>query len=219
MLEILRDKSRFMKVALARPFVMMRFHPDVVSALCIPFGMIYIYFMLKEQYLLAAASALIAATMDFIDGTVAELTGKKSYFGNYFDAMMDKYLLAIIFIPLVLKWPLAGVLAFAFSFLESYAKPRVALVIITDNRDWPSIGGHADKLVIIVTGLALQGLFPQIRIGSLQIMEATLYLLATVTCVGTIQRMLYAKRLVEEAEKKGKILPYLKKNAGHKAVE
>ena len=46
-----------------------------------------------------------------------------------------------------------------------------------------------------------------------------LWLLIIMTIIGGAQRILYAKKLIEEAERKGKILPYLKKDAGHKAIE
>ncbi|MCX6803167.1 MAG: hypothetical protein NTY48_01200, partial [Candidatus Diapherotrites archaeon] len=95
-------------------------------------------------------------------------------------------------------------LALGFSMVSSYAKPRVALIIITDNRDWPAIGEHADKLVIVLVGLLL-------AFAGLNILWILLYFIAAIGLIGTLQRIAYAKGLITEAEKKGSLLPYIKK--------
>jgi len=202
---------------LAKPFAVLGVHPNIVSFLGIPLALVAGYFIYSGNYLLASIFALLAITMDFIDGAVAELTKKKSYFGNYFETMMDKYVEMILLGSFVFVFPFESVFALGFSLMESYAKPRVGLVIITDNRDWPAIGEHADKLSLIIIGLLLASFVP--AIFGIETLRIVLWLLIAMTIIGGVQRILYAKKLIEEAERKGKILPYLKKDAGHKAIE
>jgi len=217
MLGKLRERSKTLSLALAKPFIALHIHPNVVSFLGLPIILAAGYFIATGNYLPAGILALVAVSMDFIDGAVAEATKKKSYFGNYFETMMDKYVEMILLGSFVFAFPLESVFAIGFSLMESYAKPRVGLVIITDNRDWPAIGEHADKLSLVIIGLLLASFVPKIfGIATLRIM---LWLLIAMTVVGGAQRIHYAKRLIEEAEQKGKILPYLKKDAGHKAIE
>jgi phosphatidylglycerophosphate synthase len=217
MLGQLRSKTKPLAFTLARPFAALRMHPNMVSFLGIPLILIAGYFIYHSNYLLAAVFTLLAITMDFIDGAVAELTKKKSYFGNYFETMMDKYVEMILLASFAFHFPVESVFALAFAFMESYAKPRVALVIITDNRDWPAIGEHADKFVLIISFLFLAAFVPVIL--GVETLRLMLWLLIIMTIIGGAQRILYAKKLIEEAERKGKILPYLKKDAGHKAIE
>ncbi|MCD6479058.1 MAG: CDP-alcohol phosphatidyltransferase family protein [Candidatus Diapherotrites archaeon] len=217
MLGQLRSKTKPLAFTLAKPFAALHLHPNLVSFFGIPLILVAGYFIYHSNYLPAAVFTLLAITMDFIDGAVAELTKKKSYFGNYFETMMDKYVEMILLASFAFHFPVESVFALAFSFMESYAKPRVALVIITDNRDWPAIGEHADKFVLIISFLFIAAFFPVIL--GIETLRLMLWLLIIMTLIGGAQRMLYAKKLIEEAERKGKILPYLKKDAGHKAIE
>jgi len=217
MLGRLRGKTKKLAFILAKPFAVLGIHPNIVSFLGIPLALIAGYFIYSGNYLLAGLFALLAITMDFIDGAVAELTKKKSHFGNYFETMMDKYVEMILLGSFVFAFPFESVFALGFSLMESYAKPRVGLVIITDNRDWPAIGEHADKLSLIIIGLLLASFVP--AIFGIETLRIVLWLLIAMTIIGGAQRILYAKKLIEEAERKGKILPYLKKDAGHKAIE
>lgn len=53
----------------------------------------------------------------------------------------------------------------------------------------------------------------------IETMRLVLLILIAMVLVGGIQRIIYAKRLIDEGKKKGTILPYLLKRAGHKAIE
>ncbi len=192
---------------LAKPFIALRLDPNLVSLFAIPFAFAGAYAYASSQYGLALILLFLASVWDGIDGTVARALGKQTLWGNYFETMIDKLVEILLFLGLVFLHPLSGAAALGFSLLSSYAKPRVGLVIITDNHDWPAIGEHADKLVILFLITVGAFLFPG---NGFQIMEYGLWLLALISFIGTIQRMHYAKGLITEAQKKGNILPYLK---------
>lgn len=217
MLGIARSKTERLTNALAKPFVWLKVPPNLVSFLGIPLAFCATYFIFLQQYLLAFAFAFLAILMDFIDGSVAEQLGKKTYFGNYFETMMDKYTEVILLASLAFHFPIESALAVGLSLMESYAKPRAALVVIADNRDWPAIGEHADKLALFLTGLFVAAFFPVIQ--GIETMRIVLIILIAMVSIGGIQRILYARKLIKEGERKGTILPYLLRNAGHKAVE
>ncbi len=217
MLGKLRKKTKPLPVFLAKPFAAIGIHPNIVSFLGMPLALIAAFFIFQQHYLLALLFVVLAITMDLIDGSVAKLSGKKSYFGNYLETMIDKYVEFFLFAGFVFAYPLETVLVVGFSLIESYAKPRVALVIIADNRDWPAIGEHADKMVLLMAGLIASSFFPKI-IG-FQTMRLFLWLIIGMVFIGGIQRILYAKKLIRNAAKKGTILPYLKKGLGHKPIK
>ena len=204
----IRSKVKKSFLLLAKPFAALRIHPNIVSFLGLPLALISAYFILQNDFTFALIFAILAVTMDMIDGSVATLLNKRSNFGNYFETMIDKAVEVILLAPFVILYPLPAFLAISFSLIASYAKPRVALVIITDNRDWPAIGEHGDRLLLLLMGLFISIFYPVIN--TIPVMELVLYLIFAITLIGTVQRILYAKKLIEEAEKKGMLLPYIK---------
>jgi archaetidylinositol phosphate synthase len=206
MISKLRGKIGFLQNILAYPFIKLRIDPNLISVLGLILAIIGAYFVTQQNWLLALIFFILAPTMDLIDGTTARALNKRSNWGNYFETMIDKLvdfamLGSFAFIPI---YSIPAVLALGFSAVSSYAKPRVALIVITDNRDWPAIGEHADKLVILLVGLLLAVL-------GFNYLEYFLYLIALIAAIGSVQRMIYAKELIKEAEKKGTLLPYIKK--------
>ena len=210
MISKLRGKIGFLQNILAWPFIKLKISPNAISVIGLILAIIGVYFVTQQNWVLAFIFFLLAPTMDLIDGTVARKLNLKSNFGNYFETMIDKMVDFAMLGSFVLLFPVASVLAVGFSALSSYAKPRVALIIITDNHDWPAIGEHADKLVIVLVILLLAS-FGVTNLFGFNIIELGLYLIALISAIGTIQRMIYAKKLIKKAEKTGKLLPYIKK--------
>ncbi len=213
MLSKLRPRLKILQNILATPFIVLRINPNLVSLLGLLLAIIGAFFVFQQQWLFALIFFILAPTMDLIDGQVARALKLKSNWGNYFETMIDKFvdfamIGSFVFIP---GLQIPSILALGFSMLSSYAKPRVALIVITDNRDWPAIGEHADKLVIILLGLLLVSLGVN-TILEQNVLALALYLVAIISFIGTLQRMSYAKKLILEAEKKGNLLPYIKKN-------
>ena len=206
MISKVRGNIGLLQKVLAWPFIKLKISPNAISVIGLILALIGVYFVSQQNWLLAFIFFLLAPTMDLIDGTVARVLKKGSNWGNYFETMIDKIvdfamLGSFVLIP---GLQVAAVLALGFSMLSSYAKPRVALIIIADNHDWPAIGEHADKLIIILIVLLLASF-------GLNLIEYGLYLIALIAAIGTLQRMKYAKKLIAKAEKKGTLLPYIKK--------
>ncbi len=203
MISKLRKNIKWLQEPLAAPFVLLKINPNLVSVLGLVFALIGAYFVYQQNWLLALVFFILAPTMDLIDGTVAKKLNKKSNWGNYFETMIDKFVDFVMLSSFVFFYPLAAIIAVGFSMISSYAKPRVGLIVVTDNRDWPAIGEHADKLVILLIGLLLATL-------GYNYLEYALYFIALIALIGSVQRMFYAKELIKEAEKKGTLLPYIK---------
>ncbi len=196
-------------ILIAKPIAATGLNPNVFSFSGIPLALISANFILQKNFALAFLFALTAVSIDLFDGSVARLQGKNSLFGNYFETIIDKIVEVILFIGTAFLHPLASICALAFSMLVSYAKPRVALVIITDNRDWPALGEHSERMLLLLLGLffSIFGL----KFFGFEALELFLWLITITSLIGFAQRLNYAKKLIEEAEKTGNILPYLKK--------
>jgi archaetidylinositol phosphate synthase len=182
--------------------------PNQFTFLAIPLALIACFYLIQENYLMGLIFVLLSVLIDLFDGSFAKAKNKKTFFGNYWDAVTDKIVEAIIYFGFIFSFPMHAFLAFAFTMLNSYAKPRVALVIETDNHDWPAIGERADRLILLIAGLFLTLL---ISVPGINLIKTTLALISIITLIGLIQRILYAKKLIVKAEKENKILSYLKK--------
>lgn len=206
MLSELRTKIKPFSSFVSKPFIKAKIDPNIISTLGLVFAIVGAIFVIRHDWVLAFIFFVLAPLMDLIDGNVARALNKRSNWGNYYETMIDKLVDFVMLgsFALVPGFALPAVLALGFSAVASYAKPRVALIVVTDNRDWPGIGEHADKLSIVLIGLFLAAI-------GLNLIYWFLCLIALISFVGLLQRMLYAKGLIEEAEKKGTLLPYIKK--------
>jgi archaetidylinositol phosphate synthase len=176
----------------------LRIHPNIVSATALLIAPISCYFIATGNYWFGAVFAILAAAVDFIDGSVARAMNKASKFGSYFDAMLDKYVECIIYLGFILSdLALEGFLAITGSLLISYAKPRVAIVIAVDNHDWPAIGERAERLIILILGLILSAIFPVVL--GIPLLKIVLWIIIAITHIGAMQRIIYARKLIVAA--------------------
>ncbi|MFH1448090.1 MAG: hypothetical protein ABIG39_04455 [Candidatus Micrarchaeota archaeon] len=67
------------------------------------------------------------------------------------------------------------------------------------NRDWPAIGERADRLVVLFLGLLVCAVSGTV-VNGVDVLKATLVVVASMTLVGAVGRMVYAKRLIETFE-------------------
>ncbi len=200
-------KSSSIVNAVAKLFVLAGIHPMAVSLIAIPFALVSGFFTFHSSFLPAFFFGLLAVLMDLLDGPVARQSGKCSLFGNYIEGTIDKSVDFILIGSFVFLFPFATVLALGCSFLVSFAKPRVALVIITDNRNWPGIGERGDKMVLLLSGMFLASFYPMLF--GFETMKFALLLVAIVSIAGLFQRLSYGQKLIKEAKQCGTVLPYL----------
>jgi len=209
MLSHLRSALRPLVRLVAGPIAALRISPNAFSSFAIVLAATAAYFIYLQDFAMAFVFSSLAVSIDLFDGEVARLQKRNTLFGNYFETMVDKMVEITLFFGCALLFPAASFAAVGFSMLASYAKPRVALVIITDNRDWPAIGEHAERMVLLVAGILLS-IF-SVSIAGFKILEISLWFITLIAAIGTVQRIIYAKKLIEEAERIGTVLPYLKK--------
>jgi len=214
----LRPKLKGLFLAVTKPLALLPLTPNQFTALSIPLAIVSAYFLYAQQLLPALVFIIISILVDVLDGSFAFHKKMKSNFGNYFDAIVDKVVECVFYIGFAFISPILAILALAGTMLESYAKPRVGLVIIADNHDWPAIGERSDRLLVLIFGTLAALIVSQFLMFkyAVFVIEATLLLIFLLTLFGFLQRVSYAKKMVLKAEKEGNLLPYLKKQAQKK---
>lgn len=172
--------------------------PNHITLLSIPLSFFASLAIIKRYYLLAAILIALFSILDNLDGLVAKVLLKKSLLGDYLDSMADRYREIIFYLGFALGgYPLESSLAISGALLISFSKARTAMCISMDDHDWPAIGDMADRLTIIIFGLILAQIKPNILNHST--VSITLLILFIVAHIGAIQRIFYAKRLISKA--------------------
>jgi phosphatidylglycerophosphate synthase len=88
--QIIREKTRKIVDFVAKPFIWLKFGPNIISVLSI-FAVIAFFPLLKNgHFYLAALMILLNGFFDVMDGAVARATGKSSAFGKFLDRTIDK---------------------------------------------------------------------------------------------------------------------------------
>lgn len=152
-------------------------------------------FLYHHQGPLAGAlMGTLASLTDFVDGAVARYQNRQSAWGNYLEALVDRLVELTLLLTLIPDLGSIVAWALAASLFVSYCKPRVALVIPADNHDWPGIGDHSDRMVVLL--LAMAACQWSLRLGQLGIA-----LLTFMSAVGAVQRIRYAYGLIATAER------------------
>lgn len=192
MLGNIRPLLKPVVLCIAAPLARLGVPPNAFSISAIPLAAAAAWAITTSHWALALVCAALSGLVDLLDGSVARLQNRESPFGNYLDTMLDRVVEVVLYLGLVVVWPIPAATALAFSMLVSYAKARVALVIQTDDRDWPGIGDRADRIVLLLFGLLAAS------VGFPFVLLAIVWLIAAMTIVGTVQRMKYAHRLIEE---------------------
>ncbi len=196
----LRERTASFTAPVGRFIARSGIPPNAFTLLAIPVAGIAAVAFAGGHLALGATFMLLAFVTDAFDGAVARAQKRVSKFGNYLDAMVDKYVEIIPFVGLaILGYGLESFLVISGSLVLSYAKPRAALVVVLDNHDWPAIGERIDRTALIVAGILLAWIWPSFTLGGVTFntLSTALYLVTVVVFVGSVQRVLYAKKLIE----------------------
>ncbi len=175
--------------------------PNVFSFIALIWAVLAAYFIANMYMVSGLIFVVLAAIWDAFDGSLARAAHKVTKFGNYLDAMIDRYVEIIILLGFAFSgFFIESFLAVSGSLLVSYAKARTAIVVPIDNHDWPAIGERFDRLSLLVIGIIISIFFPDVVISEVRFstMSFFLYLIAIVAYIGSVQRIFYAKKIINK---------------------
>ena len=203
-----RNKTKNLFLQITKPLAILPITPNQFTFLSIPLAIVAAFFIINRQFWLALLFMILSVSVDLLDGSFAENKKMRTPFGNYFDSIAEKTVESIFYIGFAFVIPLPALLAYIGSMLESLAKPRAAMVIITEEHDWPNIGERGDRLLLLIFGVLASAIFPSFQ---MVILTPVFFVIFVFTMIGFVQRIFYARRLILKAEKNGTLLPYLKR--------
>lgn len=121
------------------------------------------YYLVTEDFLIAALFFFISSFIDLIDGSVARVTGRVTRLGAYLDTVIDRYVEGIIIIGLLFaSLPEFYIPAYAWIFIyffgsmmTTYVKAAAKEKELTDKEIKGGIIERAERLIILFIGILL----------------------------------------------------------------
>ena len=204
-----RDWTRPLTDAVGRVVAATRLTPNAITVLQLVLTLPVAWLLWQGPLLWGGLAMGLVASLDFVDGTVARLTGRITKAGGYLDSMVDRFVDALLLLPLLLRyddtwmWLVGSVFLFAMT-VTSFARAR----LFQDMRPPPAstwrrdLLERPDRYLILVPGVIAQGVLEEmgIRFDPLFWVVALLALLSLLT---VLQRMRTAMRLLGEADARG----------------
>lgn len=178
-------------------------NPNIFSSFALLWAVIAAYYIANKNITMGLVFVIITTIWDALDGSLARAEKKVTKFGNYLDAMIDRYVEIIIYLGFALAgFQIEAFLVVSGSLLVSYAKARTAIVVPIGNQDWPAMGERPDRLILLIVGMIMGIFLPMISLLGYVIssMSLFLYIIAIMVYVGSIQRVFYARNIIKKGQ-------------------
>jgi phosphatidylinositol phosphate synthase len=167
-----------------------------------------------QMWVLAGVLVLVFGIFDMFDGALARATGKASKFGAFLDSVLDRTGENLVLAGVAVgcaqaafsEGVLLAVLAMAFASVVTYARAKAEVVGLQGE---VGVAPRPERLVILAAGLVIGGLGEvgqrwdgfdtRLLPGSIPLAIA-LALIAGLSAITVIQRILHVKRQLEQQE-------------------
>ena len=193
--------SRHVNRRVSRPLARLLSHtpvtPNQVTIMSLGVALAGFFSFVYDHYIIGALLAQASSVVDGVDGDLARIKKQTSAFGGFLDSIVDRYADALIILGLTIwavgdgpnttVW-LAGFWTLAGSFAVTYTRARIENAPRTVfDRGITSAATRDVRLFIIMVGaLTGKGL-------------ATLMVLASLTNVVVLLRLVHARRVLKGA--------------------
>jgi len=192
----MREKFNSISIKLGMLFSKIPLTPNQWTVFALIPAFIAFYFLTKQDFLIAALFFAFSALIDWIDGSVARVTGRTSLFGAYLDTIIDRYVEGLIVLGLLFAslpefiLPAYFWIIFYFfgSLMSTYVKAAAKEKEFVEKEIKGGIVERAEKLIVLFIGILLAAIQPIYLVYVL----ALLGILANITA---FQRILIARKL------------------------
>jgi CDP-diacylglycerol--glycerol-3-phosphate 3-phosphatidyltransferase len=173
-----------------------RLTPNAISMVGLVGNVIAAVLVTQRLFLLAGIAFLLGSIMDTLDGRYSRMSGKGTPFGAFLDSTLDRVEEGIVLTAVGAYFASQGnefavaavVAAVLFSLMVSYTRARAEALGVECK---VGLATRAIRVVILSIGL----LFAEIvDIADRSLLEWSIYALALLTIVTTLQRVAHVRR-------------------------
>ena len=154
------------------------------------------YLLFQQQFLVAAAFFIVAGFLDFVDGSVARVTGRVSRFGAYLDTVVDRYIeflviLGLFFVPAPAVISInynVWILVYLFgAMMTTYAKAAAREKELVEKEIKGGLLERAERISLLFMAIIAAQF-------SLQYLSMLIAVLAVATNLTALQRITIARK-------------------------
>lgn len=203
-----REWTRPLTDGIGRAVAATKATPDQLTLLQLGLAVPAAWLLWKGPLVWGGVAMLVVASLDFIDGTVARLTGRVTRAGGYLDSMVDRFVDFLLLVPLLLRyddtrtWLVGSVFLFTMT-VTSFARSRVHQDLQVPASAWGrDLLERPDRYLLLIPAVLAQGILDAMG-RSLPLLFWTLYVLAVLSFYTVLQRMRTSLRLLREADARG----------------
>lgn len=204
-----REWARPFTDAVGRAVAATRLSPNALTVLQLLLTLPVAWLLWQGPLVWGALAMGAVASLDFVDGTVARITGRITKAGGYLDSMVDRFVDALLLLPLLLRyddtWTWVAGSAFLFAMtVTSFARARVFQDMppppaSTWRRD---LLERPDRYLLLAPAVLAQGVLDELH-RDVDALFWMLCLLAALSLLTVLQRMRTAMRLLGEVDARG----------------
>jgi CDP-diacylglycerol--glycerol-3-phosphate 3-phosphatidyltransferase len=173
-----------------------RLTPNAISLTGFILNVVAAVLVWERYFFLAGIAFIVGSVCDTLDGRYSRMSGKGTPFGAFLDSTLDRMEEGIVLtaVGAYFAWRgdevavAATVAAVLFSLMVSYTRARAEALGIECK---VGIASRAVRVVILSIGL----LFARgASLGDFQLLEASVYVLAGLAIITTLQRIFHVRR-------------------------
>jgi CDP-diacylglycerol--glycerol-3-phosphate 3-phosphatidyltransferase len=190
----LRRWSRWLVEPIARGLHRLGVTPNALTVFGFLLNIVNAWLLASGRLRLAGVLVLAFSALDGLDGTLARLSGQATRFGAFLDSVLDRFSEAVLYFGLLVYFAHSGrqeelyltYAAIIGSQMVSYTRARAEGLGLPCQVGWFS---RVERIIALCIGLVAGWLRP------------VLWLLAILTNLTALQRMLHVYRLTRASDK------------------
>lgn len=190
----LRRWSRWLVEPIARGLHRLGVTPNALTVFGFLLNLVNAWLLASGRLRLAGVLVLAFSALDGLDGTLARLSGQATRFGAFLDSVLDRFSEAVLYFGLLVYFAHSGrqeelyltYAAIIGSQMVSYTRARAEGLGLPCQVGWFS---RVERIIALCIGLVAGWLRP------------VLWLLAILTNLTALQRMLHVYRLTRASDK------------------
>ena len=174
--------------------------PNLLSVIGLLFGFVCLLFTVSNWLVPAGLALLLSGLFDLFDGAIARHYAKVTTYGGFFDSVLDRYTDLSVAFGIFVNFLLHGdhlfcILTFVAAIgmvLISYIRARAEAARLQCKN---GILERPERTILLIIGLCFNEVF--VRLTGLGLLKAVIIVLAILTHVTAIQRIMIVRKAAQ----------------------
>src|SRR5205823_2924528 len=196
-----RRRSAVVRARARNALIESRLTPNAISVTGLALNIVAAVLVTQRYFFLAGVAFVVGSVMDTLDGRYSRMSGKGTPFGAFLDSTLDRIEEGVVLTTVAAYFSSRGmdfavaacVAAVLGSLMVSYTRARAEALGVECK---VGLATRAVRVVILSAGLVFA---KGASIAHLELLEPAVYVLAVLTTVTVLQRVLHVRRALTSA--------------------